>query len=722
MRRRSRLFALAAGLSLAIASTLPSTASAADTTANDAEVEVLVESVFEAEYPQKQFVEALEKLQLAANVCQEGSCSAKIRAKVLVGVATVLAGGLDQKQDAVEVFKIALKEDSKVQLIKGFDKGPIKAAWDAAKGNASGPAPTTDTDVPRKKYAGNVTPPRGWKSGEAYFYYQEAVKAKEDRSWLVCAGYADDSIAAEERVTTKYIRAQCFERSNRWVQAIADYEIVASEGPRMNMGEAAKDSKERIADLSKRMPKIILTPPPNATNLEVSIDGDAVDPGKIGGELWINPGQRRIKASGKIGEEDLVFERDVSMTEGESQTVDIKLVPQSSIVSDNRILKCLEQSKSKSELASCIGENTRAANFHFGLEVSGYQDSDATSVISPALEFDAESPTAGWNVGASFLVDVVTTASTDIVASASPRFTETRYVPALFGGFKISDFKLGLGAGASIEPDYLSFAAGVNGSIDLADKRVTPSLAYGFGYDIQGRSGTSFDAFSSVIIQNSVDAAVSVVADKSTVVTTGVTAIFQNGDTSKPYRYIPLFDEDVVAQIPAGLVKEEVNRVRSPVRALEQLPTERQRFAVSGRLNHRFDASTLRIDERLYIDTWGLKATTTDAQFLVDVDRVRFWPHVRVHAQTGVDFWALAYPVRTEAGKIVLPNFRTGDRELGPLVSASAGGGFKLTLGEDKNWGFGFTGDFVYTRFLNHLYIIERFGFFGALTAEVSVE
>ena len=50
-----------------------------DTSANDAEVEVLVQSVFEAEYPKKQYVEALEKLQLASTVCQEGSCGAKMR-------------------------------------------------------------------------------------------------------------------------------------------------------------------------------------------------------------------------------------------------------------------------------------------------------------------------------------------------------------------------------------------------------------------------------------------------------------------------------------------------------------------------------------------------------------------------------------------------------------------------------------------------------------------
>lgn len=700
----------------------PAAAEAADTTANDGEVEILVQSVFEAEYPQKQYVEALEKLQLAANVCQEGSCSAKIRAKVLVGVATVLAGGLDQKKDAVEVFKIALKEDPKVSLIKGFDQGTIKAAFESAR-SGSKIEPHGEQEVPRKKYPGGRVAPKSWKSAEGYFYYQEALKAEDERAWLLCAGYAGDSIAAEDRVSTKFLRAKCFDRANRWVEAVPDYEVVKNEADRLGMRDAGKEAKNRFDDLTTKMPKLVLRPPTNAENLEVMLDGNVVGADKLGGELWVNPGQRRLRATGKVSGQNLVFERDLTINEGQSETIDIKLVPQTAVATDNRVLRCLDKSKSRAELAECIGEGAgRAVNVHLAAEFSGYHDTDSTDVLSPAVAFSVTSPTDGWSVGGSFLVDVVTTASTDIVASASPRWTETRYVPALNGSKKFGDVTVGLGGGASIEPDYLSVAAGANVSADLLDKRLTPSLAYGFGYDIQGRSGTAFEKFKSIILQNSVDAGLSIVADKSTVVTVGGTFIFQNGDTSKPYRYVPLFDQGIIEQIPAGLVKEEVNRVRSQVRPLEQLPTDRQRYAVSARVAHRFESSTLRADERLYIDNWGVKATTTDATFMFDIDRVRVWPHVRVHAQSGADFWQLAYPIKLDAGQIILPNFRTGDRELGPLVSAYGGGGVRASLGEQKNWGLTFSGDAIYTRYLDHLYILERWGFFGALGAEVDIE
>lgn len=711
------LFALALLLGLG-----PRVARAQDTSANDAEVEVLISSVFEAEYPKKQFVEALEKLQLASTTCQEGSCSAKVRAKVLVAVATVLAGGLKQDKDAIEVFKLALEENPKVGLIKGFDTGAVKTAWDKArKGTTTGPSVV---EQERKKYPGGMRAPRGWKTAEGYFYFQEALKAQDDRAFSLCVGYATDSMGAEDRVSTKYLRAQCAERAGQWVQALADYEAVSEQGPGLGMHESAKGAKGRFDDLRGKIPKLVLRPPARADNLEVSLDGERVPNDRLGGELWADPGQRRITASGKVGDQTVTFERDITLDEGATVSVDIKLVPPSSRVTDNRILKCLEESKSREELAKCIGEGTGSTiNVRVGLEISGYYDTDNTQVFSPAISTSVESPTDGWGFGGSFLVDVVSTASTDIVATASPRWTETRYVPGINGFKKFGDFKLGLGGGASIEPDYLSIAAGLNASVDLLDKRVTPSLSYGFGYDIQGRAGTSFDTFSTTIYQNSVDGSVSIVADKATVVTAGVTAIFQTGDTSKPYRYVPMFDPEVAPLIPVGLAKEEVDRVRNGERVLEQLPTDRQRYAVYGRVAHRLDASTFRIDERLYIDTWGVKASTTDSMWLFDVDpRVRLWPHLRAHIQSGADFWQLAYASRRTSAGLELPNVRTGDRELGPLLSVSGGAGVRFALGEQKNWGLGVTSDAVYTRYLNHLFILERWGVFGAVVAEVDIE
>lgn len=696
---------------------------AAAQTTNDEEVLVLVDSVFEAEYAKKQYVDALEKLQLASNVCQEGSCSAKVRAKVLVAVATVLSGGLDQPNEAKEVFKAAIKEDPNVDLLKGYDSGKIKAAWDAAKGNA--PKPGVSTGHERKKYSGSGRPVRGWKSPEAYFYYQEAKKSEEAREWVDCAGYASDSIAAEPRISTQYLRASCNERGGKWVDALNDYQACADQGPKAGLRDIGKSSQGKVDELTGKMPKLVMRPPPKIDDLKVEVDDVEIANDKLGGELWMDPGQHRVKASGKSGGEAVSLEQDVDLSEGKTETIDLKLVPAEARVDDTAIMQCLRKAKTKDELAKCIGDSgdKTPLNVTMGTEVSGYHDTDHVDVLSPAFTLSVESPTQGWSVNGSFLVDVVTAASTDIVATASPRWIDHRYVPALGATKKFGETTLGLNASTSVESDYIATGVGASISADVMQKRLTPSFSYDFGYDISGRAGTAFSTYSRKILRNGFNAGLSIVMDKSTVLSLGGTFVQENGDSSKPYRYIPTFRPQDVPLIQPGLTILAVNEVRSPEKMLEQLPLNRQRYALAARIAHRFTDVTFRAEERLYIDSWGTKATTTDMTLPIDAgDRFRIWPHLRGHFQTGADFWKLAYAATPTPQGIQLPALRTGDRELGPLIGLTGGGGMRLALGEQKNVALTLAADVVYTRFLDTLFILQRIGFFSALGAEVDFE
>src|SRR4029077_10637004 len=110
--------------------------------------------------------------------------------------------------------------------------------------------------------------------------------------------------------------------------------------------------------------------------------------------------------------------------------------------------------------------------------------------------------------------------------------------------------------------------------------------------------------------------------------------IIENGDQSKPYRYIPLFSPEEAANVPKGASIDYVNAHRTFERPLEQLPLSRKRYAIAGDLAHRFETSTIRASERLYFDSWGVKASTTDARWFFDIGtRVRVWPHLRFHGQ-----------------------------------------------------------------------------------------
>jgi hypothetical protein len=158
--------------------------------------------------------------------------------------------------------------------------------------------------------------------------------------------------------------------------------------------------------------------------------------------------------------------------------------------------------------------------------------------------------------------------------------------------------------------------------------------------------------------------------------------------------------------VTPGMTIDQVNAVRSDVRLEEKVPETRQRYALSALVAHRTGSTTIRFDERLYIDSWALMATTTDFMVPVDVNDVfRIWPHLRFNAQKGVSFWNLAYLVKETAGGVTVPGLRAGDRELGPLIGVTGGGGFRI--GGDAV-GFTAKGDVIYTRFLDHLYISQR--------------
>jgi len=94
--------------------------------------------------------------------------------------------------------------------------------------------------------------------------------------------------------------------------------------------------------------------------------------------------------------------------------------------------------------------------------------------------------------------------------------------------------------------------------------------------------------------------------------------------------------------------------------------------------------------------------------------------------QSAVNFWQRAYVSNNGNANTSwdLPEFRTGDRELGPLRTISGGGGIRAFIGgkaDPQAWSLTLQGDAMYTDFLNDLYILNRTGFLGTLSFEVEL-
>jgi hypothetical protein len=348
-----------------------------------------------------------------------------------------------------------------------------------------------------------------------------------------------------------------------------------------------------------------------------------------------------------------------------------------------------------------------------GAEFSLYVDDNDVTVVTPSVDMSVSHPLDGWSVNAGYLLDVVSAASVDIVATASPAWIEERHVGSAGFSYKPNEWQGQLSASVSREPDYLSLTGGGSLSVELADKHITPLIGYSYSHDTAGRSGTPYSIYSLVLERHTAQLSVAFVVNKATLLTLTTDGIFENGSQEKPYRWIPLFSSDTAAQLQPGESIDSVTQLRIG-QMNESLPKTRQRYAFTARLAQRGDHSTTVLNQRLYADSWGLLASTTDLNHAYDVtNRFFVGPHMRLHVQNGASFYRLGYVGDVGPGAATVPAYRTGDRELSPLLTVTVGGAVLWAFATD--WNAKLQADVGFTHYYDTLFINHRTSVLGAL-------
>ena len=686
---------------------------------NDEIVVTLITQIFDSEVATESYDKALENLEAARGVCEGDACSPDAEADLWIAIGTVqaLAG---KTAAAKKSFVEALKKNPAASLDDNYATDQVKKIFSGAAGAQK----TAVAESCRGSFQTSHKKGRGWKSAEAHYCYQQAKSFEEAEEFLACADDARASYELEKRLSTQSLLARCLELGNRWNQAIEQYEAIARTAPKQGQFQVAAQARQRAASLQRQMPGLILKAPNDVADLVVKLDGTEIPLEILGtGEIPVDPGPHKVTATGVQNGTPVAFSQEVLLEPDDTITLLLTLSPSIADPKTEKLLKCLASGKSPEEcLQSRSATKGGDLSWRIGVEVSGYHDDMSVDVFTPSVSTGVEHVTDGWGIGAAFLVDIVTAASIDILATASPRWREVRYVPAINGHKKFDDVDVGLRASLSHEPDYLATTVGANVSAELVQKTVTPSFGVEYSHDINGRK--DWKEVGLPVNRFAINAGLGLVLDKATFGALAFTFVYEDGDVSKLYRHIPMFSPENAPLVAPGLVIDAVNFFREPERPLEQLPTTRKRFALAGQLAHRLSDATIRGSQRLYIDTWGTKASTTDLRFMYDVMKeFRIWPHGRFHVQSGADFYQLAYVVqRAPDGTALIPQYRTGDRELGPLIAATAGGGARYDFGERREYGLMLTGDFIYTRFLEHLFVLERLGYFGALVFDAELE
>jgi hypothetical protein len=686
--------------------------------ADDAAAVKVAQEVLEGEYSSGDFANARKKLETALSRCG-GKCSPQAQSPlhVLLGMVASQTG---QKVEAVNHFQTALQLDPGAQLPPRTTPD-IRGQWEEAKAAAGGgaggdnagagdqTAPPTAAPAP----GGGAAPARipGWNNPEAFQHASAGLAADMAGKLDECLDEDKKSLELEEQPRTRLHLSSCEARSEHLLDALQDAQKALEDGIKKRDAAVTKIARERVEQLLRRIPHVTFTIPQGVDNLVVTFDERPVPINALTRRFSIDPGDHAVHAEGTQNGIPLALDEKYTVGEGQLLTVPLILKSQAPEYLTPGQLKCMLGAKSQDDVLKCLPQKTKPLVVKAGTQVSAYSDTNHVYVISPELDANVLSPTQGWNVGGNFLVDVISAASPDIVSEASPPYTEQRYAGGLNGGYKYKIYTAQAQGNYSQEPDYISRGGGLSLQADLNDKLITPRLGGNFNHDSIGRGPNNFI---STLDTTEIEAGVTLVLSPTSLLLISATAQFERGDQSKPYRYVPMFDPTLVAPyIKPGESVDIVNEVRLPVRPVEQLPTSRDRYALGARFAHRFGEATLRLEQRLYVDSWALKATTTDARYVLDLGRhLELWPHLRFNAQTGANFYQLAYSAAVDGnGNLVVPLYRTTDRELSPLVSATGGGGahYLLSSPEAKTiFGISFQADAMFTKYFNALFITQR--------------
>jgi len=271
-----------------------------------------------------------------------------------------------------------------------------------------------------------------------------------------------------------------------------------------------------------------------------------------------------------------------------------------------------------------------------------YQDSDATTISTSLVEVDGITE-GGVELGARYLVDVVSSASVDVVSQATGRIEDVRHEVGGYGGWRGDDVSVSGRYAYSRENDWQSHNAGLRGGLDLfgGDLRLGASLG------AQQSTITRANAFGFERAQTAWLGAVSatVRATPRDALHAALSVSHVTGFQASPYRYL------VIRGLPY----------------LESYPEDRTRVALLLRHHRALGAGfALRSHVRFYGDTYGVLALTGGLELAVDRGPLDALVFVRGYAQRAADFYAPRYETQQP--------FLAFDKELSTFADVFAGG------------------------------------------------
>jgi Protein of unknown function (DUF3570) len=279
-----------------------------------------------------------------------------------------------------------------------------------------------------------------------------------------------------------------------------------------------------------------------------------------------------------------------------------------------------------------------------------YYDGGGVTIDGPSL-LVRKKFAEKYAVNASYYVDMVSSASIDVITTASP-YKEERTQYGV--GFEYLRGKVTYAASFSnsSENDYNADTAHVSISQDMFGDLTTVALSFTRGWDQVTRRGDT--TFSDTVDRRIYGVDISQVATKSLILGLSFETITEEGFLNNPYRQVRFLDPD--AALGYSYEAERYPRTRTG-----------NALSVRGRWFLPYRAA-LQGEYRFYTDTWGLRADTAEVSYTHPLDdEWTFDVHYRFYTQNTAEFYSDLFPREN------FQNFLARDKELAAMQSQTLG-------------------------------------------------
>lgn len=281
-----------------------------------------------------------------------------------------------------------------------------------------------------------------------------------------------------------------------------------------------------------------------------------------------------------------------------------------------------------------------------------------------------------FSASANFYVDSVTSASIDVVATASP-YTEERTETSLSLEYLRDKVTLSAAYTNSDENDFLAKSLHLGVSEELFGGLTTVTLGYSRGWDEVGKLGDP--TFSKDVDRHNYRLSLSQVLTKDLIMELGVETITDEGFLNNPYRRVRYLTSPTTFDYEDEIYPNTRTSTSIALRAKYYLPYR----------------AAVHYEYRLFNDTWGIDAKTVELGYTHPIkDKWIFDIKLRGYKQTAADFYNDLFPF---AGS---QNFLARDKELSSFTAITSGIGvsYQFTKG---SWGFIDKGSVNFS--LNHI-------------------